>query len=95
MNKETDFAYRRKQVLANERQIAEVSISHDGEYATAVVMAANDLVKYDTGHVIDEGGPYALHEPSLHDDFKVMDNSQLRWFAKTGTLAPLTRQKDE
>jgi len=93
LDEESDFVFRPKMVHGNERQIAEVSISHDGDYATAVVMAVNEPLENEAKIIVDLGKSHPLHEPMLHDDLKTMDDYQLEWFVRSGKLAPLLLQK--
>ena len=53
----------------SQRQIARLSISHDGDYATAVVQAWDQPGKLPTGsESIDHGDGDPIHEPYIGDD---------------------------
>ena len=64
------FLTRRRRVKAEERQIAEVSISHDGEYAVAVCMAFDEPPKdlEEELMVFDDGSGSPIHEPEWADE---------------------------
>lgn len=54
----------------DERQIAEISISHDGDYAIAVCMALDEAPKdmeEDTEFIDDDGSGEPIHEPVWGD----------------------------
>ncbi|KAI9880578.1 MAG: hypothetical protein M1830_002277 [Pleopsidium flavum] len=94
IDEESDFIFRPKMVHGNETQVAELSISHDGDYATAMVMAVNEPSENEFKSVIlDLGKALPLHEPKLFDDFKAMDDYQLGWFVRKGKLLPLMSQR--
>ena len=60
--------YRRCRVKESDRQIAEINISHDGDYAIAVCMAfdpPNSTVQNKT--IVDTGEGLPLHEPQWGD----------------------------
>ena len=64
------FLTRRRRIKAEERQMAEVSISHDGDYAMAVCMAV-DLPPVPTDEqpmIVDDGSGSPIHEPECADD---------------------------
>jgi hypothetical protein len=62
--------WRRRKIHMHERQLADLSISHDGEYAFAVVQVLNE-VNTDTGEdpavIVDDGTGESIHEPELGD----------------------------
>ena len=61
--------YRRSHVKESERRVAEVNISHDGDYAIAVCMAfdpRNSIVQEKT--IVDNGEGLPLHEPQWGDE---------------------------
>ena len=65
----TEHYYRGARVLDSDRQIAEISISHDGDYAIAVCMAYDppeSTFKQKT--IIDTGEGLPLHEPQWGDE---------------------------
>ncbi|KAL8967383.1 MAG: hypothetical protein Q9197_005458 [Variospora fuerteventurae] len=64
------FFVRRAKVSEEDQQIAEISISHDGDYAAAVCMALDEpQTKADTiQHLLDDGTGASLHEPEWGDD---------------------------
>ena len=59
---------RRARVKSSAREVAQVSISHDGDYASAVAIVADlappQLLKQE---IVDEGDGPAIHEPSWSD----------------------------
>ena len=55
-------------VSDKERQTADISISHDTDYAVAVCMAVDDLEEQDLEAVVDEGLGNAIHEPQWGDE---------------------------
>ncbi|KAL9129080.1 MAG: hypothetical protein Q9217_002387 [Psora testacea] len=60
---------RRSKVNESERQIADVSISHDGAYAVAVCMALNEPGNQANGEcIIDDGEGLRKHEPNWGDE---------------------------
>ncbi len=63
------FVLRKRLVREEERQIAELSISHDGPYIVAVCMALDEDVKNSGSHVhlVDDGSGEPMHEPSWGD----------------------------
>ena len=64
------FLIRRLKIKAAERQVAEVSISHDGDYAVAVCMAVDEL-PVDTSEqslIVDDGSNDSMHEPEWGDE---------------------------
>ena len=61
--------YRRSRVKESDRQIAEINISHDGDYAIAVCMAfdpPDSSVQEKT--IVDSGEGLPLHEPQWGDE---------------------------
>lgn len=73
-----------------DRQIARLSISHDGEYATATVLAADDAAYVEREEVLVDGGKgKPLHVPSLGDEFRKMYDVQLNELVRRGEMARL------
>ena len=64
------FLTRHRRVKAEERQIAEVSISHDGDYAMAVCMAFDEPPKHEKEQlmVFDDGSGSPIHDPEWADE---------------------------
>ena len=64
------FLVRRLKIKADERQVAEVSISHDGDYAVAVCMAVDELPvdPSEQSLIIDDGSNDSIHEPEWGDE---------------------------
>ena len=64
------FLVRRLKIKAAERQVAEVSISHDGDYAVAVCMAMNELPVDPSEQplIIDDGSKDPIHEFEWGDE---------------------------
>ncbi|KAL8642554.1 MAG: hypothetical protein Q9228_000780 [Teloschistes exilis] len=60
---------RRARMTDKEQQIAEISISHEAEYAVAVCMALDDPTppRADVGYIVDDGTGEPLHEPIWGD----------------------------
>lgn len=64
-----EFIVRRARIREEEQQIAEISISHDGEYSVAVCMALDEpseeknVVEY----IVDDGVGEPLHQPEWGD----------------------------
>ena len=60
---------RNRKVHEDERQVAQISIAHDGDYAVATCMAAAELLKDVKGPdtIIDDGSGEPLHEPEWTD----------------------------
>lgn len=61
--------YRRSRVKESDRQVAEINISHDGDYAVAMCMAfdpAGGTVREKT--IVDKGEGLPLHEPQWGDE---------------------------
>ena len=58
-----------RHLLAKEedRQIADLSISHDGDYATAVCLALDEEQEQIAGPIIDTGEGEPMHEPQWGD----------------------------
>ena len=63
------FFTRRARIEEQDRQLAEVSISHDGEYAMAVCIALDEEVSkaQQKPLIIDKGSGDPLHEPEWAD----------------------------
>ncbi|KAL8693029.1 MAG: hypothetical protein Q9218_002045 [Villophora microphyllina] len=63
------FVLRRARIRDEEQQIAEVSISHEAEYAVAVCMALDEktLGKANVEYLYDNGTGEPLHEPIWGD----------------------------
>ncbi|KAL9015312.1 MAG: hypothetical protein Q9173_000110 [Seirophora scorigena] len=59
------FFTRRAKIREEDQQIAEISISHDGDYAVAVCMALDEprTKAHAIRHVLDDGLGEPLHEP--------------------------------
>lgn len=70
IQKNGQYYYRRRsKIKESERQMAEVSISHDGGYAVAVCMAPRGLVSEARGRtIVDDGEGSPVHEPSWGDE---------------------------
>ena len=66
------FLIRRLRIKAAERQVAEVSISHDGDYAVAVCMAVDEPVlpvnPSEQSMIIDDGSNDSIHELEWGDE---------------------------
>lgn len=62
--------YRGSRVKESDRQVAEINISHDGDYAIAVCMAFDpppeSMVQEQT--IVDKGMGLSLHEPQWGDE---------------------------
>ena len=61
--------YRRSRVKESDRQVAEINISHDGDYAVAVCMAFDPpepMAQEKT--IVDKGIGLSLHEPQWGDE---------------------------
>ena len=61
--------YRRSRIKDPDRQVAEINISHDGDYAVAVCMAfdpPDSMVQEQT--IVDTGEGLPLHEPQWGDE---------------------------
>lgn len=60
---------RRRRIEETERQVAEINISHDGEYAVAVCMAFDAPGLQPEGrHIVDNGTGPMMHEPQWGDE---------------------------
>ena len=63
--------YRRCRLIRDEeRQEADLSISHDGDYAFAVCLALNedvDAVGHEYSPIVDDGNGEPIHEPQYGD----------------------------
>lgn len=60
---------RRRKVKMTERQVAEINISHDGDYAVAVCMALDSPGFNPEGRlIVDHGIGEAIHEPEWGDE---------------------------
>ena len=67
--KQTIHFIRRRRVDEADRQIAEINISHDGEYAVATCMALDSPNLHPEGRVIvDQGFGPPVHEPEWGDE---------------------------
>ncbi|KAI4138867.1 MAG: hypothetical protein L6R39_006570 [Caloplaca ligustica] len=64
-----EFFIRRKRFKEEEQQVAEINISHDGDYATAVCLALDEPqeMKARCEYVVDDGSGEPLHEPTWGD----------------------------
>ena len=64
------YLTRRERVKAKDSQRAEVSISHDGDYAIAMCMAADETVKHvvEESYIVDDGSGDPIHEPVWGDE---------------------------
>lgn len=64
------FFKRRARVADEDRQLADLSISHDGEYAIAVCIALDEEVDNAQGKpvIVDDGSGGPLHEPEWADE---------------------------
>lgn len=63
--------YRQSRVEESDRQVAEINISHDGDYAVAMCMAFDPLgstVQEKTKIIVDKGAGLPLHEPQWGDE---------------------------
>ena len=59
---------RRRRIKEHERQTAEINISHDGDYATAVCMAFDSPDLHPEGRrIVDTGVGPPMHEPEWGD----------------------------
>ncbi|KAL8759295.1 MAG: hypothetical protein Q9184_003658 [Pyrenodesmia sp. 2 TL-2023] len=63
------FIVRRARIKEEEQQIAEISISHDGDYSAAVCMALDEPLegKDAVEYIVDDGVGEPLHEPEWGD----------------------------
>ena len=61
--------YRRSRVKESDRQVAEINISHDGDYAVAMCMAFDPPgVRVHEKTIVDKGEGLPLHEPQWGDE---------------------------
>ena len=61
--------YRRSRVKESDRQVAEINISHDGDYAVATCMAFDPPVSMvPEKTIVDKGEGLPLHEPQWGDE---------------------------
>ncbi|MCJ1252026.1 hypothetical protein MMC30_009264 [Trapelia coarctata] len=60
--------HRRLLVKEEDKQLADLSISHDGEYAIAVCMALDEASDEHPEPVIDDGTGETIHEPEWGDE---------------------------
>lgn len=61
--------YRRSRVKDSDRQVAEINISHDGDYAVATCMAFDPPVETTPERtIVDNGKGLPLHEPQWGDE---------------------------
>ena len=58
---------RRLLIQEEDRQLADLSISHDGEYAIAVCLALDEVCGEDPEPIIDDGTGEPIHEPEWGD----------------------------
>ena len=70
VQRDGQYYYRRRsKIKESERQMAGVSISHDGVYAVAMCMASTEQVSEARGGtIIDDGEGPRMHEPSWGDE---------------------------
>lgn len=63
------FFTRRAKIKEEERQVAEISITHEKEYAVAVCMALDERPKteHSIEYIVDDGSGEPLHEPDWSD----------------------------
>ncbi|KAL8677689.1 MAG: hypothetical protein Q9186_005902 [Xanthomendoza sp. 1 TL-2023] len=63
------YFMRRAKIKDEERQVAEISISHDNDYAVAVCMALDERteIKESIKYMVDDGSGEPLHEPEWGD----------------------------
>ena len=59
---------RRSRVKPTDRQVAELSISHDGPYAVAVCMALDTEISRTPDRIVDDGTGEPKHEPEWGDE---------------------------
>lgn len=65
----SQYLERRAKVEESQRQIAQVSISHDGDTAVAVCLASNELEpEPEQKSIIDDGRHDPIHEPQWGDE---------------------------
>lgn len=64
------FLARRLRVRAEDRKVAQVSISHDGDYAMAICMAVDEpsALMDEQLPVVDNGAADSKHEPEWGDE---------------------------
>lgn len=69
-DKSQKFFKRRARIADEDRQVAELTISHDGEYAIAVCIALDEEVDNAQGKpvIMDDGSGDPLHEPEWADE---------------------------
>ena len=61
--------YRRARIKASDRQVAEINISHDGDYAVAMCMAFDPPGStFREQKIVDRGEGVSLHEPQWGDE---------------------------
>ena len=61
--------YRKSRVKESDRQVAEINISHDGDYAVAMCMAFDPPGStFPEKTIVDKGEGLALHEPQWGDE---------------------------
>lgn len=63
-----DFICRRLLIKEEDRQLADLSISHDGDYAIAVCMALDEAPDGYPEPVMDDGTGEPIHEPVWGDN---------------------------
>ena len=61
------LSVRRSLVKEEDRQLADLSISHDGDYAVAVCMAVGEEYEADSTVLVDNGEGDPIHEPEWGD----------------------------
>ena len=60
---------RRRKIQESDRQIAEINISHDSDYAVAVCMAFDSANPHSEGRrIVDDGTGPPMHEPQWGDE---------------------------
>ncbi len=76
--KQSSHFNRRRKIKESDRQIAEINISHDGDYAVAVCMAFDSSNIHPEGRrIVDDGSGPPMHEPQWGDE---------GWFEQDGTI---------
>lgn len=67
--KPAQYYERRSKVKGTERQVAEVNISHDGNFAVAVCMALDQPgPEVEAQRIVDDGEGLPIHEPQWGDE---------------------------
>jgi len=82
------FFTRRARIADEDRQLADLSVSHDGGYAIAVCIALDEEVDMAQGKpmIIDDGSGDPLHEPEWADE---------GWFSPPDDRVEDTRHDDQ